>query len=311
MAVVIPENVSGPLLRYSEGPVAGMRAKTLSKAAGVGLRSRIRTAASGVTAAEQARAGAIAERNELSGRADGHRSAARERRDTAEATIEERREAIDVEQRRVAGAAQLIAAREVAVFEATLVSRKFAALRLTPTTPILGLPALDEVDLARWFTAKRRPPNTTVGIEELARIYVEEGRAEGVRSDIAFAQSVVETGAFSFPSYGQLRGDQNNFAGIGACDSCATGFGFPDARTGVRAQLQLLRIYATPGLTSAQLAHPPARSVPEKLGFVRGCCETWQGLTGVWATSPDYYVAITSVWAEIAGWVASDYLSSP
>ena len=41
---------------------------------------------------------------------------------------------------------------------------------------------------------------------------------------VAFAQSILETGYFSFPGGGQLVPSDNNFAGIGACDSCAAGW---------------------------------------------------------------------------------------
>ncbi len=43
-----------------------------------------------------------------------------------------------------------------------------------------------------------------------------------------------------------MGGGDNNFAGIGACDSCAGGDRFANAREGVRAQIQLLRFYADP-----------------------------------------------------------------
>ena len=59
-------------------------------------------------------------------------------------------------------------------------------------------------------------------IAELAGLYIEEGASTGVRSDIAFAQSMLETGGFSYPAGGQVLGTDNNFAGMGACDSCAT-----------------------------------------------------------------------------------------
>ena len=68
---------------------------------------------------------------------------------------------------------------------------------------------------------------------------------------------MLETGSFSYPAGGQVRGTDNNFAGMGACDSCNGGNRFPDARTGVRAQLQQLRVYADATLTNAAL-NPPA-----------------------------------------------------
>ena len=72
------------------------------------------------------------------------------------------------------------------------------------------------------------------------RFYLSEGLAEGVRGDIAFAQAMVETGAFTSPLT-----RHNNFAGIGTCDSCATGYDFESPQLGVRAQMQLLHASQT------------------------------------------------------------------
>ena len=94
-------------------------------------------------------------------------------------------------------------------------------------------------------------------IEVLAQIYLDEGARTGVRGDVAFAQSILETGGFANPGSAATN---NNFAGIGWCDSCKHGFDFPDAKTGVRAQLQLLRIYVDPDVPRRRLQgqDPPA-----------------------------------------------------
>lgn len=62
-------------------------------------------------------------------------------------------------------------------------------------------------------------PGTSV--DQLAALYVREGQDEGVRGDVAFAQSIVETGFFGFPAGGQVQAGDFNFAGIRACDSCS------------------------------------------------------------------------------------------
>src|SRR6202042_890463 len=74
--------------------------------------------------------------------------------------------------------------------------------------------------LTRWFNAVpgRRPPRVpSLGnnIRALAQIFIDEGRIEGVRGDIAFVQSILETGWFSFAG-SQIPPDANNFAGINA-----------------------------------------------------------------------------------------------
>jgi hypothetical protein len=170
-------------------------------------------------------------------------------------------------------------------------------------TPIRGQPVLGSEEMARWFRATRGDRSrATVPIPELAGYYVEEGSAENVRSDVAFAQSILETAGFRFPDGGQVAPADNNFAGMGACDSCATGLRFPDARTGVRAQLQQLRVYAQPGLRNSMLAHP---AVDPRLDthFLRGRVPTWGGLTHTWATADGYGDRILAIYCEMLAWL--------
>lgn len=195
------------------------------------------------------------------------------------------------------------------VLQATAMSQKFGQLGLDENTAIAQPPVLDAWDLYRWFASTGRRANITVPMSDLTQYFIAEGQAEGIRGDIAFAQSILETGSFSFPPWGQLKGTDNNYAGIGACDSCANGFGFPTAQAGVRAQMQLLKVYATPGLTSAGFANPSVRWVPEKLG-IRGCCLAWSRLATVWASTSEYFYLIKSVWSSIVNWVAADYLKN-
>src|SRR5262245_60548267 len=58
---------------------------------------------------------------------------------------------------------------------------------------ILGPTALDASAISSWWTdlGRGQPAGLDADIGELARLYMEEGDAEGVRGDIAFAQAVV------------------------------------------------------------------------------------------------------------------------
>lgn len=165
-------------------------------------------------------------------------------------------------------------------------------------TPILGKSVLTAAELTDWFTSTKRKTNSTVPIDELARLFIEEGSVEGVRADIAFAQSILETGSFQFPSGGQLNGIDNNFAGIGACDSCPHGYVFPDARTGIRAQIQLLRNYADPTVTAATLANPSVLQNFDRFGL-RGNAARWSDLTHRWATADGYGDKILLLYVDI------------
>ena len=81
------------------------------------------------------------------------------------------------------------------------------------------------------------------------QLYFEEGTAEHVAAELAFAQSILETGSFGHAL-------DNNYAGIGACDSCNGQIAFPTPRDGVRGQIQLLRNYADPGVAGRQPRQP-------------------------------------------------------
>jgi len=170
-------------------------------------------------------------------------------------------------------------------------------------TPIMSRSILGPDELTQWFVAtRRRGARITVPMSELARAYIEEGQAAQVRGDIAFAQSILETASFYFPDGGQLNPTDNNFAGMDACDSCPHGTPFPDARTGVRAQMQQLRVYADAQLTNSQLT-PAAVNPKLDQHSLKGKVTTWNGLTHTWATADAYGDRILEIYEQILGWL--------
>jgi hypothetical protein len=196
--------------------------------------------------------------------------------------------------------AQAVAAQgEEAIAVAAATGADLAVEGLGPT--IVGETILTPEDLAA-FSARRSGAAPSVDLLELARLFVLEGTAEGVRGDIAWAQSILETGNFGYRG-SMVSTSDNNYAGIGACDSCASGFSYPTPQLGVRAQIQLLHTYADDNLTTADLAFPPAGKPPER-SSVRGCCDTWMELSGVWATGPGYGVKILTIYNEMLAFAA-------
>ena len=173
-----------------------------------------------------------------------------------------------------------------------------APLASSPT--ILGHTVLSAAEMARWFASTREKANVTVPMAQLTQDYVAAGQQTGVRADLAFAQSIVETASFTFPSYGQLTGKDDNFAGIGACDTCAHGWNFKNAATGVGAQMELLEAYASPKPVATPLL---GRSVG-----VGGCCSTWLALAGKWASSTSYGISILTVYQDMLNWVIPERL---
>lgn len=137
---------------------------------------------------------------------------------------------------------------KLAVAEADILAEFFGMESSTETekTAIMGKAQATAQQMALFCRSKNSTPQlTSCSLEQLAEMFIEEGEAEGVRGDVAFAQSLHETGYFKFG--GIVLPTQNNYAGIGALNGNATGqaASFPDPRTGVRAQIQHLKAYAS------------------------------------------------------------------
>ena len=122
--------------------------------------------------------------------------------------------------------------------------------------PVMGDAELTPADVTAWFEARNVKYRLSGGISigDLVQMYFEEGKAEHLRPELAFAQSIIETGSFG-------NALDNNYAGIGACDSCQGEPAFPSPRDGVRGQIQLLRNYADPTSRAANLANPPSPTI--------------------------------------------------
>ena len=122
---------------------------------------------------------------------------------------------------------------------------------------------------------------------ELALIYTEEAAAEGVNHDVAFVQMLLETGYLRFGNL--VKPEQNNFAGLGATGPGHPGLSFPDPRTGVRAQIQHLKAYASDAPLNQELVNP-------RYFYVRlGSSPSIKGLAGTWAADPLYADKINTI----------------
>jgi hypothetical protein len=175
------------------------------------------------------------------------------------------------------------------------------------TVTVMGPANVDAARLVAWFRGRTPQPagaySATVPVEVLAQLYIEEGAAEGVRGDVAFIQGILETGWFRFG--GSVPAWKNNFAGIGATDTNPAPATFPDARTGVRAQIQHLRAYGDAGATTCTV--PPLRNpcVDPRFHLVspKGKAPTWNVMgNGNWATSPTYASSILNLYSEARAW---------
>ncbi|MFZ4516238.1 MAG: glucosaminidase domain-containing protein [Acidimicrobiia bacterium] len=210
-----------------------------------------------------------------------------------------------------------------ALSEANLATARLArweALVSAPATPVRSASLLSAPEIAGWFkstgmvarlgTDEAGGPMT---IDKLADYFVDEGKRYGIRADVAFAQAIHETGYFSFPSYGQVRPADNNFAGIGACNSCERGYQYPNARIGARAQMQLLRNYSDPQITAATL---PGGDKPLFANFdrfgLRGIATVWTDLNGRWAVPGSTYgQAIHRTYLRMYAWAVENMTVAP
>ena len=90
-------------------------------------------------------------------------------------------------------------------------------------------------------------------IETLAQIFYEEAVDEGIKPEVAWCQTMLETNYLKFD--GDVKISQFNFAGIGATGNEVQGASFSTVREGVRAQIQHLKAYASSTATENSLKH--------------------------------------------------------
>ncbi len=185
----------------------------------------------------------------------------------------------------------------------------------TSKSPVMGPNLLSASQLGAWYAGNHSAPSlpTIPGhtVTALAQIFIDQGRAQGVRGDIAFVQSVLETGWFTFPSGGQIRPTFNNFAGLYAYNNRRTGTTCADEKKyeptlpsrcyaspadGIRAQIILLRGYADATTKIMNLSpRPPSDLI--------GAAPVWEDFGGssgraIWATAPDYGIRILQIYSE-------------
>jgi N-acetylmuramoyl-L-alanine amidase len=117
----------------------------------------------------------------------------------------------------------------------------------------------------------------------LGDYYIKYGNEYGIRGDIAYGQAVHETNYFRFT--GQVKPDQNNFAGLGTTGPGVDGASFKTPEEGVIAHIQHLYAYAsTERLPESYPLLDPRFSLVS-----RGSARYWTGLNGKWAVPGTTY----------------------
>ena len=158
--------------------------------------------------------------------------------------------------------------------------KKHASLQLSRR--ILDQGKLTADQLADYFVSRNTEADRAY-ILQFAQYYIEEAAAEGINSDVAFAQMCLETGFLRFG--GLVQPEFHNYCGLGAMDAEHPGEQFPDEQTGIRAHIQHLQAYATTeDVKLVKELVDPRYNWVHKTKYI----ETIYQLAGTWATDPQY-----------------------
>jgi hypothetical protein len=206
----------------------------------------------------------------------------------------------------------------VAPLAASVAAASDAAAAVTTHTPVMGPSLLSATQLAAWYYRHSgvTPLIPAFGghpagdVAALAQIFIDDGNAEGVRGDLAFVQTQLETGWLGFAG-SQIPPDAYNYAGIYAFDhrpglaNCAHGDAAPSRcmgtpQRGVLVQIQLLRSYADP---SAKTAPGRLISAPSDRA---GLAPLWEYFGGhncpcgklIWASADGYGLRIIEMYSQ-------------
>ena len=114
---------------------------------------------------------------------------------------------------------------------------------------IMGSSDLTVSEMVSYYNARYTYPSdvyTSKGASTAKKFFTilkQEAEAEGVKTEVLFAQVILETGGLQFG--GDVKAEQCNFGGLGAVGGGASGETYANVRTGLRAQVQHLKAYAS------------------------------------------------------------------
>jgi len=174
----------------------------------------------------------------------------------------------------------------------------------TEGTAIMGTAVATVKQMQEYI--KKVNPSVAQSVIDMIPFYLSEGNSEGVRGDIAFAQSCLETGNFGF-SQSAVTLDQNNFAGMGVTQNGMKGLSFDTPQLGIRCQIQHLKAYASADVLKNENIDPRFKYVTRgSAPYVEwlGIQENPKGLG--WAAGAGYGEKILSILSKITGTFVSE-----
>ena len=177
---------------------------------------------------------------------------------------------------------------------------------LLPSDSIMG-PSLATVDqMVALFNAQGVPypvdkyaSRGAATIKDFCQVLLDQARSEDVRAEVLFAQAIVETGWLQFGGDVDRNGKvQCNFGGLGATGNGVAGEEFPDVKTGLLAQAQHLKGYAS----TAPLNQSCVDTRFGLLAGKRGSAPTVDKLSGTWAADKTYGTKVMNVVDKLLGY---------
>lgn len=170
-------------------------------------------------------------------------------------------------------------------------------------TKIMGTAVATVAQMESYI--KKVNPSVAQSAIDMLPLYLSEGKVEGVRGDIAFAQSCLETGNFGF-SGSAVTLDQNNFCGMGVTDNGLKGNSFDTPQLGIRAQVQHLKAYATAEDLVNACVDPRFKYVTRGAAPYVEWLGSKENPKGVgWATGAGYGAKILAILKNIVGTAGS------
>ncbi|AEZ50512.1 endolysin [Bacillus phage BCD7] len=167
------------------------------------------------------------------------------------------------------------------------------------TVMIMGNAMIKEPQILADFV-KRNNPDFDV---EIAVAFIELGKLYSIRGDIAFCQSIIETGWFKFADGTAVKPEQHNYCGMGVLELGMTGNSFNTIWEGVEAQLQHLYAYGNEkGIISRPILDPRFNYVE------RGSAMYWEDLGGKWSSQKDYGEAIIKMHRQLFDFAMTHHL---
>jgi hypothetical protein len=124
---------------------------------------------------------------------------------------------------------------------------------------------------------------------DIAKVYTEEARAEGINHDIAFAQMCLETRFLNFS--GAIHPEQFNLASLG--DKQGDWAVFGNLRMGVRAHIQQLKAYGSIDPLMQECVAPRFDKIK------RGIAPSVRQLNGRWSVDSQYALKIAAIMRQL------------